>query len=88
MKKVWMMILALVLATVLCTAAAEAPKTEVVVFAAASMTETLTEIEALYEKANPEIFGHIEDADSGRRGVRSVHFRRTETDEPAGHHEG
>ena len=55
MKKVWMMILALVLATVLCTAAAEAPKTEVVVFAAASMTETLTEIEALYEKANPEI---------------------------------
>ena len=55
MKKVWMMILALVLATVLCTAAAEAPKTEVVVFAAASMTETMTEIEALYEKANPEI---------------------------------
>ena len=55
MKKVWMMILALVLATVLCTAAAETPKTEVVVFAAASMTETLTEIEALYEKANPEI---------------------------------
>ena len=55
MKKVWMMILALVLATVLCTAAAEAPKTAVVVFAAASMTETMTEIEALYEKANPEI---------------------------------
>lgn len=55
MKKVWMMILALVLATVLRTAAAEAAKTEVVVFAAASMTETLTEIEALYEKANPEI---------------------------------
>ena len=48
----------LTILTMLCGAAfAEAPaeKTELVVFAAASMTETLTEIKALYETAHPEV---------------------------------
>ena len=35
--------------------AASAEKTEIVVFAAASMTETLTEIKGLYEAANPNV---------------------------------
>ena len=36
-------------------AASSAEKTEIVVFAAASMTETLTEIKGLYEAANPDV---------------------------------
>lgn len=37
-------------------ACADAPgKTELIVFAAASMTETMTEIKAMYEAANPDI---------------------------------
>ena len=36
-------------------AAAETAKTEVIVFAAASLTESLTEIKALYEAENPDI---------------------------------
>ena len=36
-------------------AATETPKTEIIVFAAASLTESLTEIKALYEAANPDI---------------------------------
>ena len=55
MKRTGLILLALVMALATCTAAAETPKSEVVVFAAASMTETLTEIEKLYEEANPEI---------------------------------
>ena len=56
MKRIWLTALALVMVVVMGTAAAEeVPKTEVVVFAAASMTETLTEIKALYEAANPDI---------------------------------
>ena len=54
MKKVCTVILALVLAAAFCTAAAETAKTEVVVFAAASLTEALTEIKALYEETHPE----------------------------------
>ncbi len=46
--------LALVLAAAFCTAAAETAKTELVVFAAASLTESLTEIKALYEEAHPD----------------------------------
>ena len=38
--------------TGLCVSAAAG--TELIVFAAASMTETLTEIKALYEEADPE----------------------------------
>ena len=45
----------LVLVVMLGMAGAEGEKTEVVVFAAASLTESLTEIEALYEAAHPEI---------------------------------
>ncbi len=44
-----------VLTVMLCTASAETVKTELVVFAAASLTETLTEIETVYEAANPDI---------------------------------
>ena len=55
MKKVMTLILAAVLMLAYCSATAEAPKTEVIVFAAASLTESLTEIKALYEEANPEI---------------------------------
>lgn len=48
---------ALVLVLVLCaaTGVSLAEKTEVVVFAAASLTESLTEIKALYEEEHPEI---------------------------------
>ena len=55
MKKTLVLILSIVLMVAYCSATAEAPKTEVVVFAAASLTESLTEIKALYEEANPEI---------------------------------
>ena len=48
---------AIILALALCAAAGAslAEKTELVVFAAASLTESLTEIKTLYEAANPEI---------------------------------
>ena len=55
MKKVISLILTVVLTIGLCCATAETPKTEVIVFAAASLTESLTEIKAMYEDANPEI---------------------------------
>lgn len=55
MKKACLVFLALALALAGCTAAAETQKTTLYVFAAASMTETLTEIETLYEAAHPEI---------------------------------
>ena len=56
--------LALLLAMILLLAAAASPaafadstkdKTELIVFAAASMTETLTELRAKYEEANPDV---------------------------------
>ena len=48
---------AIILVLALCAAAGAslAEKTELVVFAAASLTESLTEIKTLYEAANPEI---------------------------------
>ena len=56
MKKTWMMVLALILAVSVCAgAAAETPKTELPVFAAASLTESLTEIKVKYEEANPDV---------------------------------
>ena len=55
MKRILAAILVPVVIMGLCAVCAEAPKTELVVFAAASMTETLTEIEKLYEEANPDI---------------------------------
>ena len=56
MKKIMMMVLALVLAVSVCAgAAAETLKTELTVFAAASLTESLTEIKAKYEEANPDV---------------------------------
>ena len=50
------LVLAAVLALCACAGAgAEGEKKELIVFAAASLTESLTEIKALYEAANPEI---------------------------------
>ncbi len=49
------LLLTMTMAAALCAAGAETPKTELVVFAAASLTESLTEIAALYEEAHPEI---------------------------------
>ena len=45
----------LVMVLVMGAAPAEGAKTEITVFAAASLTESLTEIKALYEAENPEI---------------------------------
>ena len=55
MKKYLVILTAVCLALAAGTAAAQTAKTEVVVFAAASLTETLTEIGNLYETAHPEI---------------------------------
>ena len=55
MKRILAAILVPVVIMGLCAVSAEAPKTELVVFAAASMTETLTGIEKLYEEAHPDI---------------------------------
>lgn len=56
MKKGMTAVLALMMAVSLCAGApAETPKTELTVFAAASLTESLTEIKAKYEEANPDV---------------------------------
>ena len=55
MKKALALILSAVLVFASCGAVAETQKTEVIIFAAASLTESLTEIKALYEEAHPEI---------------------------------
>ena len=54
-KRTVVFVLAGLMMVMACMASAEATKTEIYVFAAASLTETLTEIEALYEEANPDI---------------------------------
>lgn len=54
MKKLLSLLLVLCVAALPALSLAEA-RTEVIVFAAASMTETLTEIKALYEAAHPGI---------------------------------
>ena len=53
MKKTMAMILALVLGAFICTGAAA--QTELCVFAAASLTEPLTEMKALYEAEHPDV---------------------------------
>ena len=53
MKKVMIAALAVLMAAGMCMSAAA--ETELIVFAAASMTETLNEIKDLYEEANPDI---------------------------------
>ena len=53
MKRIGKMMLALALTVFLGVGAAGAAETEIIVFAAASLTESLTELEALYEAANP-----------------------------------
>ena len=55
MKKALALVLALTMVLAAGMAAAETAKTEVIVFAAASLTESLTEIKALYEAENPGI---------------------------------
>ena len=54
MKKLLSLLLVLCVAALPALSLAEA-QTEIIVFAAASMTETLTEIKALYEAAHPDI---------------------------------
>ena len=55
MKKALALVLALTMVLAAGMAAAETAKTEVIVFAAASLTESLTETKALYEAENPGI---------------------------------
>ena len=55
MKKTLALVLTLVMVLAAGMAAGETAKTEVIVFAAASLTESLTEIKALYEADNPDI---------------------------------
>ena len=56
MKKTLAMLLALTMLLALgATGAFAADETEIIVFAAASMTETLTQIKDLYEAANPDV---------------------------------
>jgi len=55
MRKVMALILSAAMMFVMCGAFAEGEKTEVIVFAAASLTESLTEIKTLYEETHPEI---------------------------------
>ena len=50
-----LLVIAMVFAVCSCGEKESAEKTEIIVFAAASMTETLTEIESLYEAANENI---------------------------------
>ena len=62
MKKIMIAVLSVMMAAGLCVSAAA--ETELVVFAAASMTETLTEIKALYEEATAKLSSnHDADAD-------------------------
>lgn len=53
MKNILAIILAMVMAIGLCAGAAA--QTELIVFAAASLTETLNEIKGIYEAANPDV---------------------------------
>ena len=55
LKKIVALAMVMMIVFGLGTASAEGAKTEITVFAAASLTESLTEIKALYEAANPEI---------------------------------
>lgn len=55
MKKLACLLLAILMTGTLLPAMAEQQTTELVVFAAASMTETLTQIKALYEAAHPDV---------------------------------
>ena len=55
MRKLTAILLVIAVFTGLCTVSAEAPKTELIVFAAASLTESLTEIKVMYEEEHPEI---------------------------------
>ena len=48
-------VLAAALVLCVCAGTAEGKKTELVVFAAASLTETLTELKGMYEAAHPDI---------------------------------
>ena len=55
MKKLACLLLAILMTGTLLPAMAGQQTTELVVFAAASMTETLTQIKALYEAAHPDV---------------------------------
>lgn len=55
MKKLFSLMLAAIALCIACAGVCLAQETELVVFAAASMTETLTEIAALFEAAHPDV---------------------------------
>ena len=55
LKRILCMVCALLLFACVGTAESAAPKTELIVFAAASMTETLTKIKELYEAEHPDV---------------------------------
>ena len=68
MKKLLSLLLVLCVAALPALSLAEA-QTEIIVFAAASMTETLTEIKALYEAAHPGIVRAIHQENAGHGGA-------------------
>ena len=55
MKKNIAIFMVLVCMMAMLSGCGQKEKTEIVVFAAASMTETLNEIKTVYEKANPGV---------------------------------
>lgn len=55
MKKLFPLLLAFLFLALPVNAQETPEKTEIIVFAAASMTETLTQIKAMYEEANPDV---------------------------------
>ena len=54
-KPIALLIALMMALTALCVPAAAESSTELIVFAAASMTETLTELKTAYEAANPGV---------------------------------
>lgn len=54
-KPIALLIALMMALTALCVPAAAESSTELIVFAAASMTETLTELKKVYEEANPDV---------------------------------
>ena len=66
-------------------------QTELIVFAAASMTDTMNEIAEMYKAVEPDVnivynfdsSGTLKTPDTGGGRLRYIYFSRSETDEPA-----
>ena len=89
MKKLLSLLLVVCMAALPALSLAEA-QTEIIVFAAASMTETLTEIKALYEAANPGVVLTYNFDSSGTLKTQiqegaECDLRRSEADGSAGY---